>query len=162
MRKTRKATIVIGSTAGALALGGVAFAYWSTTGSGSGSAATTDGTSGYTLVFSDNAPTGLAPGIAATNLNVTVKNTGDQSAYVAGVQAKVVAPEGSSCDPAWFEINGQSAASFVDLNWTGVDLAKDELQTSDDDANTIQFIDDPTTPQNVCKGVEMTIAYTSN
>jgi hypothetical protein len=162
MRKTQKTTVVVGGTIAAVLVGGVAFAYWSTSGSGTGSASTTDGTTGYTLEFSDNAPSGLAPDIDPTNLNVTVTNTGDQAAYVAGLTAKVTTPALSGCDAAWFNINGTPADSAVPLVWDGIDLATNASQTSVVGANTIQFVDKPLVDQNACKDTEVTIVYASN
>ena len=72
-------------TALTLVGGGVAYGYWTTTGSGSGTAGT-DSTSGATVSVSQSAVTGLAPGVAAKTLALSVSAT-TQDAYVSGIKA---------------------------------------------------------------------------
>src|SRR4051812_3400163 len=91
MRKSRKFAIVAGSTVGALALGGVAFAYWSTTGSGTGSAATSAGASNLSVVQT-NTPSNLYPGGPARAIEGTVTNSNaadGQSQYVDTVTVSI-------------------------------------------------------------------------
>src|SRR5690242_20462247 len=123
MRKSRKATIVIGSTVGALAIGGVAFAYWSTNGSGTGSASTSAGAASAVSISGDVA-NAMYPGDSTQTWTVTATNTDtDQTAYVSHISAYVTTDK-SDCTGADYLINGStsSAASPVALNWTGVEL----------------------------------------
>lgn len=70
---TRRTAIGMAAvSAGVLVAGGVAYAYWSTTGAGIGSAGT--GTNVPVVVTQDNTPSGLVPGGAAQPIDFTVTN----------------------------------------------------------------------------------------
>ena len=93
MKFTRKRAAAI-ATGAALTfiVGGVAFAYWSTTGSGTGSAAT--GTVVGVTIQATSAPvTGLYPGGPAQNVSGNFDNPNDGSVYIKQVTVAV--------DPAW-------------------------------------------------------------
>lgn len=112
MRKSRKATIVIGSTVGALAIGGVAFAYWTSSGSGAGSA--TAGTSSDFVVTTDTA-TGdpLTPGGPTDTVAFHVNNPSSGAQYLTSVAVTVANSDGTtwtsgSCSAADFTVGTPS------------------------------------------------------
>jgi len=86
---SRRAKIVV---AGAVVLtavgGGVAFAFWSTSGAGTGTGSTSGGASSLT-VAQTAAPTDLAPGVAAEAVSGTVTNGATNNAYVNTVTVSI-------------------------------------------------------------------------
>ena len=163
MRKSRKATVIIGSTVGALAIGGVAFAYWTTSGSGSGTGATTSGVSDH-VGFAQYALSEMYPGDSKQTLKVTVSNDSGESAYIAGVKAYITT-NNPGCDGSNFTISNADdsassstavdAASAFSLTWTAADLA---AHATADATGKIQF-NNKLTGQDVCKGAAVTIHY---
>lgn len=82
-RRTRRAVVlVLGLGASTLALSGVAHAYWSTQGTGSGTA--TSGNALMTLSTSD-APSGLYPGGPASTVTVKLTDNGVGTVTVTGL-----------------------------------------------------------------------------
>ena len=145
MRKSRKATIVIGSTVGALAIGGVAFAYWSTSGNGSGSAAT--GTSSEFVVSTD-AATGdpLTPGGPTQTVGFHVQNTNSGVQRLSAVSVTVANSDGSTwtsgdCSAADFSIGtpqftpGDIAAGATKDGT--VTISMNNLSTNQDDCKDV-------------------------
>ena len=135
-------------------LGGVAFAYWSTGGSGSGSANT--GTAASVTVNQTVAPTGLYPGgAAALSGNFNNPNTG--KVYITAVTALVtpfsVQADATkpACTQADFSITGTAnvgaeiAAGVAVGSWSGLSL------------NMI----DAVTNQDNCKNITVPITYAS-
>ena len=154
MRKSRKFAIVAGSTVGALAIGGVAFAYWSTSGSGTGSAATSAGASNLSIVQTSTI-TGLAPGVAAKSITGIVTNNAANSAYVDTVTVSIdsVTPAGSgACTADDYTINSpvmdvqQDLAAGAHTGFSGA---------------SIEFVDSASN-QDGCKGATVNLAYASN
>lgn len=163
---SKKRVAIIGAvTAVTLVGGGTAFAYWTTTGAGTGSATTSSGTAD--LSITGNAPSAMFPGDSPQPLVVTVVNNAPNNARVADVSA-VVSTDVPGCDGSDFKINGTPADSPVDLNWTPVDLAADGgSQTTPDSglgSNWIQFNNKTLDPQDGCKAIDgltrhITITY---
>jgi hypothetical protein len=156
-RPSKKLTIAV-AAAGIIAVGGAtALAYWTTTGSGSGTGATTAGTSN-TLTFTQNVLTPMYPGDSSQNLTVAVKNTGTESAYVASVKAYVTTDK-AGCTGADFLLGGVSApstmATAAGLSWTAADLAASGQANA---TSTIQF-NNTAANQDVCKSAVVTINY---
>lgn len=161
MRNTKK-TIAAGTVL-ALGTAGVAYAYWSTTGSGTGSGSTTAGDNAAATVTND----GLAamyPGDSVQDLVVKVTNTStSQQAYVSGVQAWVTTDK-ANCDGSNFLLNGaaapSAAAEKVALVWTAreINAGATAAQAT---GNTIQF-NNKAAEQNACKGAAVTVHYTAS
>src|SRR4051812_44863926 len=108
MRKSRKFAIVAGSTVGALAVGGVAFAYWTSTGDGSGSAAT--GTSSVWAVTTGTATGGaLTPGGPTDTVAFHVKNNNSGVQRLQAVSVVVANSDGSP----WTSVSGCSADDYT-------------------------------------------------
>lgn len=153
---SKRAKIVI---AGAIVLatigGGVAFAYWSSNGSGSGTAATSTGASSLSITQT-SAPTNLAPGVPAGTISGTITNNATNSAFVNSVTVSISSVTGGSgtCDASDYTlanpqmtVNSDLAANGGSANFTGATLA---------------FNDKPSTNQDGCKGATVNLAYTAN
>ena len=167
-RFMNKKVAAIGLAAGlALGVAGGAFAYWTSSGSGTGTSSTTTGTSDLTYATSTINP--MYPGDSAQDFTVTVTNhSATQAEYVNGVSAYVTTSAGASCDGSNFLLNGSPAPSTaltaVPLAWTATELtanpsAGDNASTAGTD--TIHF-NDTTSNQDLCKGVTVTLNYTSS
>lgn len=152
----RAKIVVAGSVVLATVGGGVAFAYWSTSGSGAGTAGTSAGTS--SLVVSQDAFTGnLAPGAAPVAITGTVKNTANNSAYVNTVKvsiASVTQAAGASgtCDATDYTLPVNTATVATDL------AAGQSVAFS---GPTLAFVD-KSTNQDGCKGATVNLSYTTN
>ena len=76
-RLTRKKYLVAATAVAVVATGGIAFAYWTSTGSGNG-AATTGTSTPWQVVVTDTAPvTALTPGGPSDDYSVAVTNNSD-------------------------------------------------------------------------------------
>jgi hypothetical protein len=158
MRFSKKALIATGTGAvAALAIGGLALAYWTTTGSGSGTGTTSAGTSDA-LTFNQDALTAMYPGDSAQPLTVKVTNTSGESAKVTTVKAYVTTAS-AGCTGADFRLAGVATAvdtaSAVALTWTPTDLAANGFANA---TSTIQF-NNTSSDQNACKSAAVTIHY---
>jgi hypothetical protein len=170
MRKiSRKQLIVGGVAAAVIAAGtGAAFAYWTTSGSGSTTASTTSGVSN-TLDFSNNAITAMYPGDASQALTVTVTNhDASQKVQVSTVKAYLTVSQAAgavgSCSSADYKLDGTagtSSASPVTLAWTAHELAAGGGNASTAGTDSIQF-NNLGSVQDGCKGATVTINYVAS
>jgi hypothetical protein len=153
----RKRTLALAVIA-VLAGSAMALAYWTTTGSGAGSAGTAT-TQAVTVNQTNAAITNLYPGGPAKALSGDFDNPNDGAAYVASVTAAVssvdmVSPDAAKpdCTPADFTISGTSnvpgnvAAGDNVGSWSGLSIA----------------MTDATTNQDNCKGATVHVTYTAN
>jgi hypothetical protein len=151
--------VVAGGTAALLGVG-VAFAYWTTSGSGEGSAATTAGVVDQ-LSFDQAAVADMYPGDSSQPLTVTVTNDASESAYVTTVKAYITTDK-SGCTGADFLLGGAAAPSTagtaVALVWTAQDLI---AGGSDEATSTIQF-NNTGANQDACKEAVVTINYVAS
>lgn len=159
-RKSRKSIVVAGTLAGVL-VGGAAFAYWTTSGSGTGTGSTTAGVTNQ-LAFSQDALTAMHPGDSSQPLKVNVKNTSGENAYVTTVKAFITTNK-SGCTGADFLLGGTAgasdSASAKTLTWTAQDLAKSSGNA--DATSTIQF-NNTAANQDACKSATVTINYVAS
>lgn len=128
---------------------GGAYAYWTTTGTGSGSAAT--GTVAGITVNQTTTVAGLYPGGPAQTISGTFTNTNSGAVYVAAVTAALGTLPGG-CLPADFTIAGTAT---VNVNvpsgtgvgsWTGLTIAMNNTAVS----------------QNACKASTIPLALASS
>lgn len=156
----KKATTIVVASALLLGTAGGAYAYWSTTGSGTGTGSTTAGETGH-LDFSQSDLAAMYPGDASQDLTVTVTNNGTASAYVAAVKAYVTTDK-TGCSGADFLLDGNAApstaATATALTWAPQELAKGGQANA---TGTIQF-NDTGLPQDACKGAAVTLNYVAN
>ena len=144
---------------GALVLGsaGVAYAYWTTSGTGTGSGTTTAGVVDM-VGFDQDSLGAMYPGDSSQPLTVTVSNDSTESAYIALVKAYITTNK-AGCTGADFLLDGAAApstsADAVALDWDAQDLA---AGGADDATGTIQF-NNTGGNQDACKGAAVTINY---
>jgi len=131
---TRKAIAAAATGAVVIAASGVAFAYWSSSGSGTGGRATAANNAAANLkVNQTSAATALTPG-GSVALSGNFDNTNDGSVYVASVTASVHAfskqanVDKPACTEADFSITGPSntpgviATGLAKGAWNGLTL----------------------------------------
>ena len=142
-------TIIAGAAIAGLASTGVAYAYWTTTGSGDGSAtsASANGTIDLYASFAD----GLTPG-ASEDVTFTADNLGTSSLYVGDITLASVSTDKPSCDVADFTMPDVTSNTTVAAGATGATL----LGTG-----TLTFADTAFN-QDECKGAIVTLHLTSN
>jgi hypothetical protein len=148
MRFTRKkkiAVIVVGA-ASSLAAGGVAFAYFTSTGAGTGTATVN---SSSTWVLTSTPVSGLGPGLAAQNIVGTATNALGQTEYIGTVTATVASTTNSGCTAADFTITPGVINADTPSGSTGLNFG------------TIAF-NDRNVNQNACEGVTVNLSFSSN
>ena len=156
--RKRIAAIAIG-TAVLLAIGGGAYAYWTLSGSGTGSA-TTGTVAGSITVHQTSVVTNLRPGGAAQTLTGNFTNTDTGPVYVTSVTASILsvvkatgAPAGL-CDATDYTLTNATMTVAAEIPagaaqgaWTGA---------------TIAFNDKPAANQNGCQGATVNLTYAAN
>jgi hypothetical protein len=152
MNTSRKRFALIASTVAAVLVGGgVAAAYWTNTGSGTGSGDT--GTNVALVVNQTSTFSGLAPGQPAQTLSGNFDNPNAGPVFVTAVTATVTGTDKSGCGATDYTIAGsapvgvQVAAGNGVGAWTGL---------------TIQFNNKSGTNQDVCKNAVVSVAYSSS
>jgi hypothetical protein len=147
----RKTALIVGAGVAIVALSGTAaFAYWTTSGSGTGSATTasSNGTIGLHASFAN----GLTPGAAAP-VTLTADNTGTSSLYVAKVHLASVTVDAAhaACTVADYTMPDVTSNTTVAAGASGTALGTGTLTFADTTAN-----------QDACKGAIITLNVTSN
>jgi hypothetical protein len=152
MRIFKKKTVAIVAVAAVLILGGVAYAYWTNTGSGTGSATTGDNNS--IVVNQTSTITGLAPGLPAQTLSGDFDNPNDTAVYITSVTAVVTGTDqGAACDASNYTIAGSAPVAAEIPPGTGVGAWS---------GLTIQFNNKPTVNQDACKNAVVSISYSAS
>jgi hypothetical protein len=154
-RKYRKA-LVLGAVTSLVIVAG-AIAYWTTTGTGTGSAAT--GTIAGVTVNQTSTPTAMYPGGPAQPLSGDFTNTNSGNAYVTSVTASLASVSGGAadlakppCTTADFQLNDPTAV-------VGQDIAPGAGQGSWS-GPSVQLINTGFNQDN-CKNATLHISYTS-
>jgi hypothetical protein len=106
-RKKRLAALV--AAAAIVAVGGVAYAYWSSTGGTGTGTATTGTSSGFSVESSDPSGGPLTPGGPAQTVAFTVTNLGTGAQNLSHVAVTVANPNGSP----WVAVAGCSALDYA-------------------------------------------------
>lgn len=138
------------------ASGGAAYAYWSTTGSGSGGAANSAGTSPVTLhaVFA----AGLAPGnFTSVAYSADNPNTSSTTVTIASASVSIDSGHSASCSASWFHLTGVPTGSTLVPAGSSTAPVTASLGTG-----SISMDDLSGTSQDGCKGATVTINLTSN
>lgn len=159
MRKISKKKLLVAGVATAVIAtgGGVALAYWSTTGSGSGSASTSAGASDLTITQTA-APSNMAPGVAPDAIAGTVKNNATNNAYVNTITVSIDSVEQAAGATGTCDAGDYTLSNAV-MN-VKQDLAPGASATFS--GATLGFNNKPTTNQDGCKGATVNLAYVSN
>ncbi|MDQ3155448.1 MAG: hypothetical protein M3Q98_01800 [Actinomycetota bacterium] len=141
---TKRTAAVLAATLLLVGIAGVAFAYWTQGGDGTGGATT--GTSSDVTVNQTSSVTGLAPGGVAKNLSGTFTNTNAGPVHVGSVTASVVEDPAVGCDAAWYSIGGTAdvdADVITGSAWSGLTIS----------------LDNSTDNQDACKDAAVVIEY---
>ncbi|HWI30008.1 MAG TPA: hypothetical protein VNT50_00820 [Microbacterium sp.] len=153
MRKSTKRLIVIAAATVVLLGGaGIAYAYWTAGGTGTGSATT--GTSESITINQTSVITNLRPGGAAQTLSGTFTNANDEPVYVSTVTASIDSVDGGpTCEVtdytlanAVMTVNASIPIGTNVGSWTGA---------------TIAFNNKTGENQDDCKDATVTLAYTA-
>ncbi|MCO4276777.1 hypothetical protein NG701_20560 [Pseudarthrobacter sp. HLT3-5] len=150
MRKMSKKNKIVAVCAAAVLTGvggGVAFAYWTTTGSGTGSG--TNETSNGTVVLTAAVPSLLTPGGSGT-VTYTASNAGSSSLQVGTIHA-VVSTSDPLCLPADFTIADVVSNTTVPAGSPSTAVGSSTL-----------FFADTAVNQDACKGALITLTLTSD
>jgi hypothetical protein len=147
----RKTAFVAAATAAAVVTGGVAYAYWTNTGAGAGTAAT--GSNESITVNQTSAISDLAPGLPAQTLSGNFTNGNGGPVFVHAVTVQVTGTDHGGCDASDYTIGGSAvvddevASGPAVGSWSGL---------------TIRFNDKADANQDACKGATVNLAYSSN
>jgi hypothetical protein len=147
MRVTKKSALTALAVTSVVALsGGAAFAYWTTTGSGPGSAGV--GTNMAIGVVQTSIVSGLGPGSPAQGLAGTFDNPNTYPVTIGGLSASVTGTGVAGCSAADFVVGGTAvfaASAAVDdtSTWSGLNVSMTNTAAN----------------QNACKNATLTIAY---
>lgn len=151
MRKMTKKNKVL-AAAGALALvaggGGAAYAYWTTTGLGSGQATNSAGNG--TVVLHATFAKDLAPGDTRT-VAYTADNSDANTSTKVGALTASVSTNIPACDFNWFEVTAVTSNTTVAKSSTGTSVG----------SGTLKFNDDAGVNQDSCKNAIITITVGS-
>lgn len=146
MRKSTKAGVVAGTVL-ALTGGGVAFAYWTTSGAGTGSATTAS--ENGTVVLHASFDNGLAPG-QSTIVTYTGDNASDTDLRV-GTITPTVSTSNPDCKVDWFTIEPTLSNTTVSGHNDHVALGTGTL-----------FFNNAAANQDPCKTATITLTLASN
>jgi len=139
-----------------VATAGGAYAYWTTTGSGTGSATTRAGATVFTVA--GGVANAMYPGDSAQTGTATVTNTGSENYKVQSLKAYLTTDK-PGCTGADYLLNGAAAPSTngtaADLAITPVDLAPAATASK---TFTLQF-NNTAANQDACKSAVVTINY---
>jgi hypothetical protein len=149
MRKPSKKALAVVTAVALLAGGGTAFAYWTTTGSGTGSA--TNASANGTIVLHAAFANGLTPGASQT-VTYTADNAGTSSLYVGTITPTVSIDAGhSGCLVGDFTIPATNSNTTVAAGASGVAAGTGTLTFANTALN-----------QDGCKGAIVTLTLASN
>jgi hypothetical protein len=153
---TTKKKIAAGAAAAALvASTGIAAAYWTQGGTGTGSA--TAGDTVAVEVLQDSTVSGLYPGGPAGDLSGTIDNPNDHPVTVAEITAEVTDVTGGGTDAA---LPACTTDDFAIAGTSGPYVADDDDSTTWSGL-TVAMVDG-TGNQDNCKGASIEITYTAN
>lgn len=159
IRLTKKTRIGALATTLLLVGGGAAFAYWTVSGSGTGTATTA--ASNVAVTVNQTAITGLYPGQAAQTLSGTFNNTNSGPAYVTALTAtsydidSTHVSAGCTVAQGNYTLGGTAVVTGHDVavgspaagsSWTGLTITMNNLGTN----------------QDACKGAVVTVTYASS
>lgn len=147
MKMNKKVVAIAAAGLLTVATAGTAYAYWTTTGAGSGTA--TNAGSNGTLVLHANFAAGLSPNNAET-VTYTADNGGSSDLFLTSITPTVTTSI-PGCSPAWFTITDQSVTPrTVAHGASGVPVG----------SATLSFVDSGTN-QDSCKNAVITVTLAS-
>lgn len=147
-----RARKIVAGTAVLVVGGGAAFAYWTATGTGSGTATT--GTVSGVIVNQTSAITGLAPGGTPEGLSGNFDNSNDAAVALTTVTGSVTATSATGCLASWYSVTGTGTVVGGSVptgtgvgEWNGLSVA---------------LVNDPAVNQDACKNATVTITYAAS
>jgi hypothetical protein len=112
MRKLTRKALVAGGLVSTLALGGIAFAYFTSTGSGTGAASV--GSSTAVVITQTNTLSAMYPNSAVQDIDLNVANSGGGNEYVGTVSISIApASLPVGCLASWFTITNAAVNTNV-------------------------------------------------
>lgn len=157
-KKNRKryAAVAVAGVIG-LATAGGAYSYWTSLGTGAGTATTSTGSSSvFTVTGGAIGP--MFPGDKPQGITATVTNSGSENYKLQAVKVYITTGN-AACDTTNYLINGSQAPGSADTaastTVTPVELAPKDTTNA---TFSIQF-NDKATNQDACKGQAVTIHY---
>jgi hypothetical protein len=161
MFSSRKRVLTAGGAIGAVAIGAVAIAFWTTSGSGSGSA--TAGTDAGVTVSGDPA-NGIYPGGSVPVTTTVTNSSSTQQQHVGNLHVTISidsAHATDGCSASWFTYKADSEGSG-DSNPLAVALDTDLAAGGSHSVDGHVFMSNPNTNQDACKGATIDLAYAVN
>jgi len=176
----------IGATAVLTFSVGTAYAYWTTTGAGNGSATTAAGAAGQLTVNQTTTPATaeLAPGLTGDTLAGTVTNPAatsnpDGISYaltavkitLTVVKATAPGTAASACDASDYVITSDNSTAAYSVNASGVGTITTEINDAGSPVDladgatgaawtsNVAFVNKPAVNQDGCKGATLNFAY---
>jgi hypothetical protein len=156
---TKKRTLAVLSTVGVLAIAVTAFAYWTTSGSGSGSA--TAGSDAGVTVAGDPA-NGIYPGSSVPVTTTVTNSSATQKQFVSNLHVTISIDEthaGNGCLASWFTYKADSQTAGSDTNPRTVALNTELAASGNTTVAGHVFMSNPNTNQDACKGATIDLAY---
>lgn len=153
----KRVAAVAGTLAVALVGGGLAIAYWTTTGSGTGTGAV--GTDTPVTVTQDSTVAGLVPGGPADALDFTVDNNAAGPQTINDVDVAITGVSNAGCTAADFTVTQPNLGGAVELPVGNTEFTSG---LGGDVANTgaqVAMINSASN-QDACKGATLTFTYT--
>ena len=156
---TKKRVLATLSVVGILAISVAAFAYWTTSGSGSGSA--TAGTDAGVTV-AGNPANGIYPGGDVAVTTTVTNSSSTQAQYVSNLHVAISIDSThatAGCNASWFTYKANSDASAASNPHTTVlnhEIAAGGTHSVDGKV----FMADTASNQDACKGATIDLAYT--
>jgi hypothetical protein len=144
---TKKARLTVGGVVLALALATGAYAYWTSSGEGTGTVKASSG--GAAFEVSSTLAEGLYPG-GSSAVTVKVKNVeASQSEYLTKLEAEVEKTSAVECKKEWFEVTPASQEPKVVVA---------HGETKEYTVN-LKMKEEAAVNQNACKGATVTLKY---
>lgn len=154
----KRLAFISGGLAVALVGGGLAVAYWTTTGTGTGAGAV--GTSTAVTVTQDSTVSGLVPGGPADDLDFTITNPGDGPQTINSVTVSISGITSSgSCTVADFAIT-QPTLGPVELAVGANTVTSGAGGSFANTGAKVSMINRAAVNQNGCKGATLEFTYT--
>jgi hypothetical protein len=153
MRKLTRKAVVAGGLVATLALGGIAYAYFTSVGSGTGSASV--GTSTDVAITQTNTLDAMYPDSAAQDIDLNVDNSGGGNEYV-GTVTITIDPTSlpAGCEDSWFSITNADVSDNVTPGAV-------HAYAGADTGASIQLVDSGT-DQDACQGADLVLDFASN
>jgi hypothetical protein len=147
---TRTGTIVVAGTATLALASGVAFAYWTSSGSSTGPAAA--GTTSSVTIAQTGTITGLYPGGPAQTIAIDITNPNAGAVTLAGVTATVSGTSDPGCTALDFAISGPVYGGGV--------IAGGAITPAS--GATISMLNRTAVNQDACKGATINLAFAAS